>query len=106
MLLIRFLLSGFDGSMDAFLSYEPSATQGHIWFIDKERTRDCKGEWLLNSNKEYSWKIKCQEGLKAAGEMTNPLRLSGDGRGKDSFEREVPFIFTPFDNPDNIPIQK
>ncbi|MCK5312175.1 MAG: hypothetical protein KAJ62_08695, partial [Desulfobacteraceae bacterium] len=61
----------------------------------KEQNRDYKGQWLLNSNKEYLWKIKCQDGFKASGTLTDPLKDSGTAKGKDSFNREVVFVFTP-----------
>ena len=85
---------GFDGSRKACLSYEPMAAQGHIWLVDKEHNRDCKGQWSLNSKGKYLWEIKCQDGLKASGALTSPLNLNGTGKGKDNFSREVVFIFT------------
>ena len=91
---LKFLDSGFDGSRNACLSYEPMATQGHIWLVDKEQNRDCKGQWLLNSKGKYLWDITCKDGLKATGTLTNPLNLNGTGKGKDNFSREVIFIFT------------
>ena len=92
---IKFLNSGLDGSREGFLSYEPSATQGHIWLVDKEHNRDCKGRWFLNSKGKYLWEIKCIDGLKASGTLTNPLNLNGAGKGRDKFSREVIFIFIP-----------
>ena len=62
---LKFLDSGFDGSRNTCLSYEPMATQGHIWLVDKEQNRDCKGRWFLNSKGKYLWDITCQDGLKA-----------------------------------------
>ncbi len=90
----RFLNLGLDGSRQAFLSYEPLATRGHIWLVDKNQGRDCKGQWFLNTDKKYLWEIKCSDGLKASGSLTNPLNMNGTGKGKDNSNREVIFVFT------------
>jgi hypothetical protein len=91
---ITFSGSGLDGSKKASLSYEPLAAQGHIWLVDKTRDRNCKGEWFLNKNNQYSWKIKCFDGLIASGALTSPLKQTGTGKGKDNFSKKVNFIFT------------
>ncbi len=92
---IVFSCSGFDGSRKASLSYEPSATRGHIWLVDKTRGRDCKGQWYLSENQDYLWHIKCFDGLKASGSLDSPLKRIGVGRGKDNSNREIVFTFGP-----------
>jgi hypothetical protein len=92
---IKFLDAGLDGSNEAFLSYEPSANNGHIWLVDTDKKRDCKGQWFLDNNEEYSWEIKCLDGYKASGSLTSPLKILGVGKGKDINNREVGFVFNP-----------
>ena len=92
---IKFLDSGLDGSKEACLSYEPLSNQGHIWFVDKEKSRDCKGQWMLKNGENYLWEIKCLDGFKASGTLTNPLKCIGTGKGKDSNNKKVVFILYP-----------
>ena len=95
---INFLNKGLDGSKKASLSYEPSGTQGHIWLVDISRNRNCKGQWFLNKEKQYSWKIKCFDGLEASGTLNDLMNQTGLGKGTDSFNNKVIFTFHPKKN--------
>jgi hypothetical protein len=90
---IRFKGKGLDGSPTAALSYEPGASSGHIWMVDRRRNRDCKGVWKAENDDSYSWFIRCEDGLFAEGVLTHPGKGTGFGFGIYNGERRVEFIF-------------
>jgi hypothetical protein len=92
---LRFTKFGLAGSRNAFLSYETGLSTGHIWFVDRERNRDCKGNWFLQENGQYGWDIQCSDSVTASGILSDPSTGFGQGEGKDHTGREVGFVFMP-----------
>lgn len=90
---IHFAGQGFYGSPEAALSHAPGEDAGHIWLVDREQGRDCKGEWSLDASGKAIWRIYCPDGISAQGLLDDPTRGFGLGSGSDAQGRPVVFIF-------------
>jgi len=87
---ITFLHQGFAGSYTAGITYVNEVERGYIWLVDRQKGRDCKGEWQQNS-----WWVRCQDGLSATGTLQTAQSGSGNGSGIDSNGKRIDFVFFP-----------
>lgn len=90
---MRFVGLGFYGSPEAAMSYAPDENAGHLWLVDTERGRDCKGEWSRDGA-GWTWRIYCEDGPSASGAISDPGKGQGNGFGNDAEGRPLFFLYS------------